>query len=143
QVAKLERHLGLLREEYVKLQNKLVEMEHKYSIAKASAGQGEENSFVSRLLKTVADLYDKDLYSDITVSFGGQKIKAHKFVLAARSDHWCSRDLNEVTELELSDVSVDVGLTLMKWVYTDKAQIPKEESFLINLVHASNKYRLK
>lgn len=40
--------------------------------------------------------------SDITVSFSGQKVKAHKFVLAARSDHWSNRDLNEISELELT-----------------------------------------
>lgn len=61
-MAKLERHLSLLREEYVKLQNKMIDMEQKYSVAIASSGQVNENTFVSRLLKTVADLYDKDLY---------------------------------------------------------------------------------
>ena len=42
------------------------------------------------------------LRSDITVSFADQTIKAHKFVLAARGDHWSSRDLNEISQLELS-----------------------------------------
>lgn len=42
------------------------------------------------------------LHSDITVSFADQKIKAHKFVLAARGDHWSSRDLNEISELQLA-----------------------------------------
>ena len=64
QVAKLERHLSLLRQEYVKLQNKHVDLEQKYSIAVAASGKtGEhDNTFVSRLLKTVAELFDKDLY---------------------------------------------------------------------------------
>lgn len=62
QVAKLERHLSLLKEEYVKLQNKMVNLEQKYSVAIASLGQVDDNAFVSRLLKTVADLFDKDLY---------------------------------------------------------------------------------
>ena len=42
------------------------------------------------------------IYSDITVSFADQKVKAHKFVLAARGDHWSNRDLNEISELELT-----------------------------------------
>jgi hypothetical protein len=48
QVAKLERHLSLLRQEYVKLQNKLVDLEQKYSVAVAASGQtGEhDNTFV-------------------------------------------------------------------------------------------------
>ena len=43
----------------------------------------------------------------------------------------------------LLDVSSSVGLTLMKWVYTDKAEIPHDEGFLIELVKAAKKYRLK
>ena len=43
----------------------------------------------------------------------------------------------------LLDVSSLVGLTLMKWVYTDKAEIPHDEGFLIELVKAAKKYRLK
>ena len=73
QVAKLERHLSLLRQEYVKLQNRLIELEQKYSLAVAASGQaGEhnhENTFVSRLLKTVAELFDKDLYRYVTQLF--------------------------------------------------------------------------
>lgn len=63
-MAKLERHLSLLRQEYVKLQNKLVDLEQKYSVAVATSGQtGEhDNTFVSRLLRTVSELFDKDLY---------------------------------------------------------------------------------
>ena len=41
------------------------------------------------------------------------------------------------------DVSSSVGLTLMKWVYTDQAEIPNDEAFLIELVKAAKKYRLK
>ena len=72
QVAKLERHLSLLRQEYVKLQNRLIDVEKKYSLAVAASGQttGEhENTFVNRLLKTVAELYDKDLYRWVKLFF--------------------------------------------------------------------------
>lgn len=31
----------------------------------------------------------------------------------------------------------------MKWVYTDQAEIPHDEAFLIELVKAAKKYRLK
>ena len=46
------------------------------------------------------------LHSDITVSFADHKVKAHKFVLAARGDHWSSRDLNEISELQLTGIFV-------------------------------------
>ena len=41
------------------------------------------------------------------------------------------------------DVSVDVGNTLMKWVYTDRADIKNEEAFIMDLVKAANTYKLK
>lgn len=72
QVAKLERHLSLLRQEYVKLQNRLIDVEKKYSLAVAASGHtaGEhENTFVNRLLRTVAELYDKDLYRCVKLFF--------------------------------------------------------------------------
>lgn len=62
EVAKLQNHLSLLREEYVKLQNRLAEVEKKYQIAVAASGQGGDDNFVARLLKTVSDLFDKELY---------------------------------------------------------------------------------
>lgn len=62
EVVKLQNHLSLLREEYVKLQNRLAEVEKKYQIAVAASGQGGDDNFVARLLKTVSDLFDKELY---------------------------------------------------------------------------------
>ena len=62
---KLQRHLDLLRQEYVRLQNRLAEVEQKYNVATASAaggGSDNEDNFVSRLLSTIADLFDKELY---------------------------------------------------------------------------------
>uniref|UniRef100_A0A915JK32 Uncharacterized protein n=1 Tax=Romanomermis culicivorax TaxID=13658 RepID=A0A915JK32_ROMCU len=69
---KLEKHLSLLRDEYSKLQTKLVEYERKYENLAATLGSDSdnleqadhlvENSFVNRLLKKVADLFEKDLY---------------------------------------------------------------------------------
>jgi hypothetical protein len=110
--------------------------------------------------------------SDITVKFAGQKLRAHKFIMAARSDFWSNRDLNELSDLELTgmefdemlvkfrrlrrpkrqiklrifvllvDISAEVGLALMRWVYTDKAEIRNEENFLVDLVKGANRYKL-
>ena len=43
---------------------------------------------------------------------------------------------------QIADVGADVGLTLMKWVYTDKPEIKNEENFLVDLVKAANRYKL-
>ena len=62
EVKKLQNHLKLLREEYVKLQKHLAEVERKYQVAAAAAGQSGDNNFVARLLGTVAELFDKETY---------------------------------------------------------------------------------
>ena len=40
------------------------------------------------------------------------------------------------------DVTNEVGSTIIKWLYTDKADIKNDEKFIIELVKAANKYRL-
>ena len=59
---KLQQHLELLREQYVKLQQRHSELEQKYSRALSTSGSVGPDHFVSRLLTLVADLYDKSLY---------------------------------------------------------------------------------
>ncbi|XP_064648552.1 rabankyrin-5-like isoform X2 [Lineus longissimus] len=142
EVTKLQNHLKLLREEYVKLQSKLADVERKYQVAAASAGQAKEDNFVSRLLKTVADLFDKELYSDLHVQLDGQSIKAHRFVLAARSVFWGVTDLSKVSELDLSGIPYEVGHALLKWVYTDQVDMKKDDIFILDLMKAASKFRL-
>ena len=62
EVVKLQNHLRLLREEYVKLQKRLAETERKYQVLSAASGTSGDNNFVTRLLHTVAELFDKQLY---------------------------------------------------------------------------------
>lgn len=99
---KLQRHLSLLKEEYTKLQKGYAELERKYSAAVAASGDkdiGEFSSFVSRLAMTVATLYGRKTYSDLTIRFSDKTIPAHKFVLNARSDEWSEDVLADVSEL--------------------------------------------
>ena len=69
EVIKLQKHLALLREEYVKLQNKHTELERKYNLLSSIANQHNQHphldsndNYISRLLKTISDLFDKELY---------------------------------------------------------------------------------
>lgn len=62
EIQKLQTHLRLLREEYVKLQTRFADLEKDHQVALASLGSVGEDNFVSRLLKTVADLFEKELY---------------------------------------------------------------------------------
>ncbi|XP_035691517.1 rabankyrin-5-like [Branchiostoma floridae] len=142
EVEKLQRHLSLLRQEYVKLQNKLAEVEQKYNAAAAASGDLGEDSFVARLLKTVAELFDKELYSDLVVHLDGREVKAHKFVLATRSNSWGVNDLAEVNSLDFTGIPYEVGMTLMKWVYTDNVELAEQDSVILELMSAASKYKL-
>ncbi len=67
EVQKLQKHLALLRQEYVKMQQKLVETERRCSVLAAqvslpgSTSQASD-SFISRLLVIVANLYQQEQY---------------------------------------------------------------------------------
>ena len=62
EVGKLQQHLELLREQYVRLQHRHAELEQKYTRAVSATGNVGPDHFVSRLLSLVSDLYDKPLY---------------------------------------------------------------------------------
>jgi hypothetical protein len=61
EVSKLQQHLVLLREEYVKLQQRYKTLEKNYNVIN-STSKLDQNSFVSRLLKIVAELFNRELY---------------------------------------------------------------------------------
>lgn len=130
---KLSLHLNLLREEYVKLQNKYTEIEKKYNVLVASSGdQQTQDTFVSRLLKTVANLFEQELYSDLTINMRQTSIKAHKFILSSRSDEWGVLNLNDVSELDWHNIREEIGYALLKWVYTDNIQLSgKKDDFVL------------
>lgn len=68
EVAKLQKHLALLRQEYVKMQQKLADTERRCAVLAAqTAGPGPSSSaaadtFVSRLLDFVANIYQQEHY---------------------------------------------------------------------------------
>lgn len=58
---KLQQHLHLLREEYVKLQQRYKILEKNYNILNVTT-KLDQDSFICRLLKTIADLFNRELY---------------------------------------------------------------------------------
>lgn len=62
EVDKLQQHLTLLKEEYVKLQTVHHEMERKYALLSATSGEISENSYVLRLVKIVNGLFDNHAF---------------------------------------------------------------------------------
>ncbi|XP_045517988.1 rabankyrin-5 [Pieris brassicae] len=142
EVTKLQQHLALLKEEYGKLQSHCAEVERKYTLAAASAGDLSETSFVARLLMTVSSLYGRETYSDISIKLQSKSMPGHKFVLNARSDDWNEDALKNHTELDWSSLPDDVGSALLKWLYTDLVDLSRGELFALQLMKSAASFKL-
>lgn len=142
EVTKLQQHLTLLKEEYGKLQSHCAEVERKYTLAAASAGDLSETSFVARLLMTVATLYGRETYSDIKIKLQNKSMPGHKFVLNARSDDWNEEALKDFDELDWTSLPDDVGSALLKWLYTDVVDLSRGDSFALQLMKSAAGFKL-
>ncbi|PZC83492.1 hypothetical protein B5X24_HaOG207475 [Helicoverpa armigera] len=142
EVTKLQQHLALLKEEYGKLQSHCAEVERKYTLAAASAGDLSETSFVARLLMTVATLYGRETYSDITIKLQSKSMPGHKFVLNARSDDWNEEALKNLEELDWTSLPDDIGAALLKWLYTDVVDLSRGDSFALQLMKSAASFKL-
>ncbi|KAJ1524187.1 hypothetical protein ONE63_010710 [Megalurothrips usitatus] len=142
EAAKLQQHLTLLKEEYVKLQRRYQELEQKYAVAAATAGDVDQNSFVARLLLTVAGLFDQTLYSDMKVKLKTREIPAHSFVLVARRQEWGSQSLPETKTLDWTDLESNVAESLLRWVYTDQVDLSGGDDHLLDLMRAAGLFHL-
>ncbi|XP_042239177.1 rabankyrin-5-like isoform X2 [Homarus americanus] len=143
ELGKLQQHLSLLREQYVRLQERFTSLEQQHAIATANSQATDgEDSFVTRLLRFVADLYDKEKYSDMSVNLGSRDVRAHRFVLAARSDNWGVTSLADVDSLDWSSLEEEVGEAVLRWVYTDHVSLLSEHNFTLNLMRAAAGFSL-
>nr|XP_056721279.1 rabankyrin-5 [Euleptes europaea] len=144
EVAKLEKHLMLLRQEYVKLQKKLTETERRCTLLAAQSNkENASDSFISRLLAIVAELYGQEQYSDLKIKVGDKCISAHKFVLAARSEAWSLANLVSTEELDLSDADPEVTMAMLRWIYTDELELREDDVFLTELMKLANRFQLQ
>ncbi|KAK1157442.1 rabankyrin-5 [Acipenser oxyrinchus oxyrinchus] len=144
EVAKLQKHLALLRQEYVKMQQRLVETERKCAMLAVQAKQeSASESFISRLLAIVAELYQQDQYSDLKVKVGDEQLSAHKFVLAAHTESWSLANLAATTELDLSDAKPEVAMAMLRWLYTDDLELKEDDVFLTDLMKLANRFQLQ
>ncbi|KAK9304700.1 hypothetical protein QLX08_004104 [Tetragonisca angustula] len=133
---KWQQHLSLLREQYVNLYNTNTELQREYSIVTANK---QDTGFIGRLLTTIASLYSQHRYSDVIIKLKDQEIPAHKFVLSARTDFFSDSVLSEVTILDWSCLEPNVGLVLLKWIYTGKVS---QENLTLDLMKAASNFQL-
>ncbi|KAI3373437.1 hypothetical protein L3Q82_022046, partial [Scortum barcoo] len=131
------------------MQQKLADTERRCAVLAAQAsGQGSStptapDTFISRLLDIVADLYQQEQYSDLKVKVAGEKLSAHKFVLAARSDVWSLANMTSTSELDLSDCKPEVAMAMLRWAYTDELELSEDDAFLIDLMKLANRFQLQ
>ncbi|MBN3293935.1 ANFY1 protein, partial [Polypterus senegalus] len=126
------------------MQQKLADTEKRCAMLEAQANQeSTSESFISRLLSIVADLYQQEQYSDLKIKIGDKKVFAHKFVLAARSDNWSLANLSSTTELDMSDTRPEVAMAMLRWVYTDKLELKEDDVFLTDLMKLANRFQLQ
>uniref|UniRef100_A0A4W3ID53 Ankyrin repeat and FYVE domain containing 1 n=1 Tax=Callorhinchus milii TaxID=7868 RepID=A0A4W3ID53_CALMI len=143
EVTKLQKHLALLRQEYVKMQQKLADTEKRCAMLEAVSSQDTSgDSFICRLLSIVSELYQHEQYSDLKVKVGDQMLNGHKFVLAARSETWSLANLASVHQLDLSGAEPEVAMAMLRWVYTDQLELKEDDVFLTELMKLANRYQL-
>uniref|UniRef100_A0A8C3IXG9 Ankyrin repeat and FYVE domain containing 1 n=1 Tax=Chrysemys picta bellii TaxID=8478 RepID=A0A8C3IXG9_CHRPI len=134
----------LLRQEYVKLQKKLADTERRCTLLAAQSNkENASDSFISRLLTIVAELYEQEQYSDLKIKVGDKHIRAHKFVLAARSETWSLANLVSTEELDLSDADPEVTMAMLRWIYTDELELREDDVFLTELMKLANRFQLQ
>nr|CAI5848874.1 unnamed protein product [Callosobruchus analis] len=142
EVAKLQQHLSLLKHEYSKLQTKYHDVEFKYNAIAASNGKGTDDTFASRLLKTVSNLYNSETYSDIDIILKDKHIKAHKLVLSARSNLWNESMLGNRRELDWTDIETEVAMAIISWIYTSNLDLTSS-SLALKLIQKAHDFKLE
>ncbi len=82
-------------------------------------------------------------HSDMEVVLADRRIPAHKFILVARSRHWTQDEtLSSTNQLDLSHMTPFVAGSMIRWVYTDSIILPSDQTAMIELLAAANKYHL-
>jgi hypothetical protein len=107
----------------VKLQQRYKTLERNFNLLNSTT-KLDQDSFICRLLKIVADLFNRELYrfdelnsgvdvdfhwlvralrcSDIPIKLDGETLYGHRFILAARSLKWDPQLLGDAADLDLS-----------------------------------------
>ena len=65
-------------------------------------------------------------------------------MLVSRSRQWNPKDeiLSSTTEIDLSEMTQFVALSMLRWVYSDTIVMPSDHDAIIELLAASNRYQL-
>ena len=83
-------------------------------------------------------------YSDVIIKLADRQMPGHRLILATRSSCWDNQDdrMSHTKEIDLSHLSPNVAVTIIKWVYTDQVQLPQDEAFVMETLVGAEKYKL-
>lgn len=101
-----------------------------------------EDTFASRLLKTISSLYNSETYSDIKIVLSDCEISAHKLVLTARSELWNESVLSDKTTLDWKDIDVEVARCIVFWLYTNNVTL-KSDDLTLKIMRKAFDFKLK
>ncbi|KAL3998175.1 Ankyrin repeats (3 copies) family protein [Acanthocheilonema viteae] len=135
-----------LQGEHIKLLQNYADLQKRYDILAAATGNNgtcigdtSKLSFVQKLVAKITEIYDNDLYSDITIHCDGHQFRGHRLVIATRTDYW--NDLLGIDRIELEDVAYNIGSAILKWMYTDYVDGLLGNRCLMQIFTAAFKYR--
>ncbi|KAM3720279.1 Rabankyrin-5 [Dirofilaria immitis] len=136
-----------LQAEHVKLLHNYADLQKRYDILaaaivnnNASIADTSKLSFVQKLVTKIAEIYNNDLYSDITIHCDGHQLRGHRLVIATRTDYW--NDLSGIDRIEFEGIAYNTGCTVLKWMYTDHIDNLLGNRYLMEIFTAAAKYRL-
>lgn len=133
--------MTLLKQEYSKLQTKYHDIEAKYNNIAAANSVDTEETFASRLLRIISNLYDSDIYSDIKIKCANKEVYAHKLVLNARSTIWNEQVLLNKKELDWTDIDSEVANDIIVWIYTNNLNL-SSAPLTLKLIKKAHEFKL-
>uniref|UniRef100_A0A1B0C1Z3 BTB domain-containing protein n=1 Tax=Glossina palpalis gambiensis TaxID=67801 RepID=A0A1B0C1Z3_9MUSC len=104
------------------------------------------NAIRGKLSENLGTLLNNEKFSDVTLVASGLEVRAHKSILAARSDVFAAMFEHEMEENKLNrvvikDIDHNVLKDMLKFVYTGTA--PNLDTMSSDLLAAANKYGLE
>lgn len=79
-------------------------------------------------------------FSDLDVLTDGKQLRAHRLVIACRTDYW--GDLNGDQSIDF-ETTYDIANTVLEWIYTDNFEIDKwGVTFMMEILKVAHKFKL-
>jgi len=96
-------------------------------------------------VQDMRDMVDEDEYSDVTFLVEGQKVNAHRAILAGRCEHFAAMfrsGMRESVEREIAipNITKTVFVLLMEYLYTDSVRVDLEHA--VELFMIADLYQL-